>query len=326
VGIDPKTMSMTAFEHEALLYAGDDEFLAATLPFVQEGVAADEPVLLVLSSDKIDRVRTELNGEGKSVLFADMNEVGANPARIIPAWRRFLDEHGSASLPVRGIGEPISAGRRPDELVECQRHESLLNVAFAGSPDWWLLCPYDTDALDPAVIDEARRSHPYVWQDGGHRTSTVCRDLDAMAAPFAVPLPEPANQPTELDFDGLASLPRVRGFVADLATTAGFDTVPTLELVAAVHEVAANSVRHGGGRGLLRAWQESGTLLCEVRDRGCLDRPLAGRERPTTEGNYGRGLWLANQFCDLMQIRSSEQGTIIRLHKTNRTGSDPPVP
>jgi anti-sigma regulatory factor (Ser/Thr protein kinase) len=176
------------------------------------------------------------------------------------------------------------------------------------------------------VIDEARRSHPYVWQDGGHRTSTVCRDLDAMAAPFAVPLPEPATRPTELDFDGLASLPRVRGLVADLATTAGFDTVPTLELVAAVHEVAANSVRHGGGRGLLRAWQESGTLLCEVSDRGCLDRPLAGRVRPTTEGNYGRGLWLANQFCDLMQIRSSEQGTIIRLHKTNRTTSDPPVP
>ena len=28
----------------------------------------------------------------------------------------------------------------------------------------------------------------------------------------------------------------------------------------------------------------------------------------------GRGLWLANQLCNLVQIRSSPEGTTVRLH------------
>ena len=51
--------------------------------------------------------------------------------------------------PMRGIGEPIWAERSPAELVECQRHESLLNVAFAGSAGFYLMCPYDTTSLGP---------------------------------------------------------------------------------------------------------------------------------------------------------------------------------
>jgi hypothetical protein len=28
---------------------------------------------------------------------------------------------------------------------------------------------------------------------------------------------------------------------------------------------------------------------------------------------YGRGLWIANQLCDLVQIRSSAAGTVVRM-------------
>jgi hypothetical protein len=55
--------------------------------------------------------------------------------------------------------------------VERQRHEALLNLAFAGAADFWLLCPYDTEALDGSVIDEAHHSHPVVVQDGAARDS-----------------------------------------------------------------------------------------------------------------------------------------------------------
>jgi MEDS: MEthanogen/methylotroph, DcmR Sensory domain len=44
---------------------------------------------------------------------------------------------------LRGIGEPLFATRSADELVECQRHEALLNLAFQDAPGFWLLCPYD---------------------------------------------------------------------------------------------------------------------------------------------------------------------------------------
>lgn len=73
-------MSSTAFAHEALLYSGLDGFVDGTMPFVLEGLAADEPMLLVLSAAKIERIRDALNGDGERVPFADMGEVGANPA------------------------------------------------------------------------------------------------------------------------------------------------------------------------------------------------------------------------------------------------------
>jgi anti-sigma regulatory factor (Ser/Thr protein kinase) len=34
---------------------------------------------------------------------------------------------------------------------------------------------------------------------------------------------------------------------------------------------------------------------------------------PPLSDEGGRGLWLANQLCDLVQIRSGENGTVVRL-------------
>ena len=122
-----------AFVHDALLYAGESEFLEGTVSFIRAGVAAEEPTLVVVSAAKIAKLRTALDGEAGQVLFADMAAVGTNPARIIPAWRRFVDQHSSGGRPLRGIGEPIWPERSAHELVECQRHESLLNLAFADA-------------------------------------------------------------------------------------------------------------------------------------------------------------------------------------------------
>ena len=82
----------------------------------------------------------------------------------------------------------------------------------------------------------------------------------------------------------------------------------------AVNEVATNSVRHGGGRGTLRAWQEDGRADLRGARRGRFDDPLAGRRRPTGAQIGGYGLWLANQVCDLVQVRSHADGSAVRVH------------
>ncbi|HWG98689.1 MAG TPA: ATP-binding protein, partial [Pilimelia sp.] len=65
----------------------------------------------------------------------------------------------------------------------------------------------------------------------------------------------------------------------------------------------------------IRLWRDGAALICEIRDAGYItDRPLLGRQRPTIDQTGGRGLWLANQLCDLVQIRSTTAGTIVRLH------------
>jgi anti-sigma regulatory factor (Ser/Thr protein kinase) len=126
-------------------------------------------------------------------------------------------------------------------------------------------------------------------------------------------LPAPGSPPAELEFTR-ADFALVRDFVGEYAGAAGIGRMRRADLVLAVHELATNAVRHGGGRGVLRAWRENGTLLCEVADRGHIADPLAGRERPPDVTSGGRGLWLVNHLCDLVQLRSSRAGNVVRLH------------
>src|SRR5947209_12165406 len=238
------------FRHEALFYSVRDDFVRRTAVFLRDAVATEEPALVVVDAAKIALLREELDGAAHAVHFADMAEVGSNPARIIPAWREFVTRHAPTGRRLRGIGEPICPERTAAELAECERHESLLNFAFAGSPSWWLLCPYDTEALDPAVVEEARRTHPFVLEDGIGRESTDYYGLSAVAAPFAEPLPEPPASAQELDF-GAGPLEALRWLVGRAAADAGLDASRAADIVLAVHELATNTMRHGGGRGTL---------------------------------------------------------------------------
>jgi anti-sigma regulatory factor (Ser/Thr protein kinase) len=283
------------------------------VPFIRDGLEAGEPVLVVESAEKIEMLRVALGAEAREVLFADMARVGANPARIIPAWHDFVTRHGAPGRRLRGIGEPIWSGRSSDELVECQRHESLLNVAFGRGAPWWLLCPYDVENLDPAVIDEARRSHEFVTDGSTDRRSEAYRGLEASGAPFDVPLPEPGSVVSRLAFDA-DDLDTVRGLVSREARGARMNASRAAELVIAVNEIATNSIRHGGGGGTLTIWHEPSAVVCEIRDKGRFDKPLADREHPSNDPAAPRGLWLANHLCDLVQIRALPDGTVVRLH------------
>jgi anti-sigma regulatory factor (Ser/Thr protein kinase) len=299
------------FRHEALLYGTEEAFLAGAVPFLTEGIAAGEPALVVLDVRKIELLRDALGIKADGVRFADMAVVGRNPARIIPTWQDFVSRH--SERPVRGIGEPIWAGRSEAELIECHWHEALLNLAFDDGPAWQLLCPYDTARLPAAVLERAHTNHPAVLEDGERAASTGYRS----PAPVGVltdPLPDPPASASELVIEQ-GPLARVRRFVADHAIRAGLSLGHTGDFVLASSEIAANSIRHGGGSAVLRIWQEQGALVCDIRDRGLLTYPLVGRERPPLAQERGRGLWLANQVCDLVQVRSSaEAGTVVRLH------------
>jgi anti-sigma regulatory factor (Ser/Thr protein kinase) len=305
---------MPGFSHQALFYSDTDEFLAAAVPFVEGALEREEAVMVAVTRPKTHALRSELGVGAQRVRFADMEQLGRNPARIIPAWRRFVDDHASPGHSVRGIGEPIWRGRGTDELAECRRHEALLNLAFANAPAWELMCPYDTSALDDDTLAAACHSHPYLSECGALCESDAYLPPELAPHPFGGELAEPDGQLFEIHFD-LERLAIVRRLIVAHASAAGLTPTRTSDLVLAVNELASNSVSHGGGHGSLRIWRRGRSLICEVRDRGRIEDPLAGRREPGPEQPRGRGLWIANQICDLVQIRCGEGwGTAVRVH------------
>ena len=98
------------------------------------------------------------------------------------------------------------------------------------------------------------------------------------------------------------------------AAAEGVDRESADGLVLAVDEVVTNALRYGRGGGQVRAWSEDGAMICEVVGGRPIHDPIVGRVRPDPDRPDGRGLWIANNFCDLVQIRSSPAGTVVRCH------------
>jgi anti-sigma regulatory factor (Ser/Thr protein kinase) len=300
-----------AFVHPALFYADAGEYLAGTVPFIQAGLAAGEPVMVAVPAENLDRIRAALGGDADRVGLHDMQVAGRNPGRIIPGvLLAFAAAY--AGRPVRIIGEPIWAGRSDLEYPACAQHEALINTAFAGRSAT-ILCPYDTTRLDPAWVQDAYRTHPVVWTATGRHDSAGYHDPAAVAAGFNRPLPDPPADAATMAVDG-ASLVAVRRFVAARAQIAGLPAGRVADLTIAASELAANTIEHTAGGGTIAVWVEDGRVVCQLTDTGYLTDPMAGRlpvpaDRPTG----GRGLVLVNQLCDLVRVHTRPGATTIRV-------------
>ena len=298
------------FAHPALFYRGEEEYLDGTVPFVREGLKAGHPVAVAVPGANLTLLRDSLGGDAPSVHFLDMTDVGRNPGRIIPrVLRAFADAHPQTH--VRIIGEPIWAGRSSVEYPACVQHEALINPAFEGR-DVTILCPYDAERLDDEVLTDAYATHPVIVSGGDRRPSPSYAPGQVVAR-YNQPLPE-APAAAEPQRFGLDELPVVRRFAVACGTRLGLTGVRLDDLALAVAELTTNSVVHGGGSGSLRIWPEGSQLVCEVRDRGHLTDPLAGRRPATRDQRGGRGLLLVHAVADLVRIHTGPDGTAIRFY------------
>jgi hypothetical protein len=166
------------FRHEAFLYRSDEEFVTSVGSFARQGVAIGEAVAVALAEPRLSVIQAALGAAAEGVHVVDMAELGANPARIIPAWLRFVEQHCAGGRRARAVGEPIWHARRPAEIVECQLHEALLNVAMPRESPLWLRCPYDAGRLPASVLAEAAATHPILLDGGVCRSSRLFRGRD----------------------------------------------------------------------------------------------------------------------------------------------------
>jgi anti-sigma regulatory factor (Ser/Thr protein kinase) len=109
-------------------------------------------------------------------------------------------------------------------------------------------------------------------------------------------------------------LSAVRALVLSRAKEAGLSEARASDLVLAVSEVAANTIRYAGSAGTLDIWSSAREIICQVQDKGTITDPLAGRREPAADAMGGHGLWLVHQVCDEVELHSGEAGTTIRMH------------
>jgi anti-sigma regulatory factor (Ser/Thr protein kinase) len=172
-----------------------------------------------------------------------------------------------------------------------------------------VLCLYDTAALAAEALDEMRRSHAIVRGEDENRAY----DPEHATALFQGALLDPPSDAESREV-GVGELATARAFVRGSAGDRGLAGERLDDLVLAVNEVVTNSLRHGGGTCQVSVWEDEESVVCEVRDVGVITDPLVGRLAPAPNAASGRGLWLANHLCDLLQVRSSQLGTVARLH------------
>ena len=303
-----------SFRHVGFFYRAAKEYATTVAAFLGDGVAAGEPAFAAVPEGQLSLVADALGADARRVEFADMTELGRNPGRIIPRVQAFVDLH--AGQHVRYVGEPIWASRSQAELREATRHEALINLAFAGA-DAEILCPYDIARLGQAVITDARQTHPLLLSGAGTETSTE------YAGPFGLPsscsAPLPARPDTAMIHAYWSDLSQVRALVLTSAREAGLPDDRAGDLVLAVSEVAANTLRYTPSSGTLAIWHDPHEIVCEVHDDGVITDPLAGRRRPAPDALGGHGLWLVHQVCDLVELRSDTTGTTVRMHAAIRS-------
>ncbi|HEX6074043.1 MAG TPA: anti-sigma factor RsbA family regulatory protein [Micromonosporaceae bacterium] len=301
----------TGFDHLALFYRGEEDYVAGVGRFIADGMASRAPITVAVPGPHLERLRSRLPTEVvREVEWSDMAVAGRNPGRIIhQVLLAAADRRPGRQAYI--VGEPIWPSRSDLEYPACAAHEALINEAFTGR-NARILCPYDTVGLSAMAVADARRTHPTLVGDG--RTWQSPQYDPAAAKRFNQPLPEPPPEAATMSFGEIDELATLRIFVACRAAAAGIAPRRVDEIIVAVNELATNTLEHTGDGGTVTVWTETGVLVVQVRDTGHITDPLAGRTVPARLDERGRGLFLVNMICDLVRLHTTAAGTTLRLH------------
>lgn len=192
-----------------------------------------------------------------------------------------------------------------------QLNEALVNLTVDPDLPFWLICAYRADHLDELRLADVACSHPVIATPTSYAGSAGYRGQDHARELFAADL---------CDLGGADADVRVAATSLDLAaqqvtlraTDADLLSDRVVLLTDVVRGLVVDSIRRGAGTARLRLWDEPAELVCEVSDPAEVDDLLVGRRPPTSDRLDP--VWFANQVCDLVEVRSNQHGTSVRLH------------
>jgi anti-sigma regulatory factor (Ser/Thr protein kinase) len=294
------------FAHEAFLFATDEDVVARVLPFVREGLAREEPVLVV-AGERVRRVVADELGDDlpRLAAFAPAEDWWRGGHGTLLAYDGDLRALRRASRCWRLAAEPVWLAAQDGRVWS--RFEAVANRCYADMP-YYSLCLHDTTRLAPEVLDAVGRTHPLVWDGSSPVASPTYQEPEAF-----VSAAEPPWEPRPVGVQS-ATVTTGRDARDWLTSQIGDEWRDRLDdVLLAVHELVANALREAGAA-YVAAWSTGEELVCEVSDPGAGMHDVTAGYVPPGPECPGRGLWLARSLADDAAVAPAGPGTRIRLY------------
>ena len=290
------------FRHDALFFDSAEDLAAVAAPFLLEGLAAGDGAVIAAGA-KASAALCDAVGNDPLVL-------GARATRPLPRSDAHGDHHiprtgraGRAGRRVRVVGE-VDFDATAADWSEWQRHEAVINSAFAFAPLWGM-CVFSTDLPEP-LLTTARHTHPHLVSRAGRAASGDYVDPVIYLAGLPVPDEPLERTPPALAADDVHDFIGLRRTIRThpRSVVGPDDVLEDFQL--AVDEMTPNAVRHGHQPVSLRLWDRTRNAgVHDHRRRRRAERPFAGYGPAHGDDlSAGRmGLWLARQLCDQVALR-----------------------
>ena len=162
---------ISALQHDALPFSGPRGFVTAAVTVVEDALSRAAVPVVFAGGDRIAAVRSSLGADGDEVVGLDMAVDGRNPARVLPALQRLVDDHPARELSC--VGEPIRAGDSSNVVSEMVLHELLLRLPEFRPWNCLLTCAYDRRALPRDVVSKIEATHRRVPDDPADQVDRV---------------------------------------------------------------------------------------------------------------------------------------------------------
>ena len=300
------TSARGAFRHELVLHDGPAELLELMVPFVREGAAAGERVVVVGEPEFVERFQAVVPEVPLHGVAERRRE--RFPGRELHRAQQALERLDRAGYGVRVVNQmPDMTGR---QWLGWRRYEAATNVVLAPYRAWGK-CAHDLGHLDPRMVAELRASHPFLQTRTGDGRNA---DFDERAAHTHRFLDVP-HHPVE-DIEPTLSMlgptaAEARRAVRELAVRSGLSPTAQECAILATSEAVTNGWVHGRPPVLLRAWAATGQVTVAVSDNGSGPHPLVGMLAGAPDSPSGRGMWMVHLLLPEVHHRRDPDGYTI---------------